>query len=222
MGAIEQIDPIRGGRTVRVRLLLMGAALLWASSTPASALQCVPYAREVSGIDLYGNAWQWWNAASGRYEKGRVPSEGAVMVFPSQGSMRHGHLAVVSKIVSNRLILVDHANWAPIGGEGRGQIAKAVPVLDLSTRNDWSQVKVWYRPIDDYGTTVYRTKGFVYASSVADNRAGRPVIPDHRLSEASMEGLVTVARHAFAGRVAPSPPQIATSDSGKHKDRVFN
>lgn len=206
---------------MRARLLLMGAALLWASSTHAAPLQCVPYAREISGINLRGNAWQWWGAASGRYEKGAVPSEGAVMVFPSQGSMRHGHLAVVSKIVSNRLILVDHANWAPVGSAGRGQIAKSVPVLDLSARNDWSQVKVWYRPIDDYGTTVYRTKGFVYAAPVARGSAGRAVIADHRLSEPSMDGLVTVARHAFARRAA-APPQIAESEGGKHKDRVFN
>ena len=26
--------------------------------------QCVPFAREMSGIEIYGDAWTWWNAAA--------------------------------------------------------------------------------------------------------------------------------------------------------------
>ena len=29
-------------------------------------LQCVPYARQVSGIQIYGDAWTWWDQAEGR------------------------------------------------------------------------------------------------------------------------------------------------------------
>jgi hypothetical protein len=29
-------------------------------------LQCVPYARQVSGIQIYGDAWTWWDQAAGR------------------------------------------------------------------------------------------------------------------------------------------------------------
>ena len=30
-------------------------------------LQCVPYARDVSGIQIYGDAHTWWDQAQGRY-----------------------------------------------------------------------------------------------------------------------------------------------------------
>ena len=30
-------------------------------------LQCVPYARQVSGIRIYGDAHTWWDQAEGRY-----------------------------------------------------------------------------------------------------------------------------------------------------------
>ena len=41
---------------------------------------CVPYARARSGIDLQGDAWQWWDAAaqSGRYDLS-VPALEAVL-----------------------------------------------------------------------------------------------------------------------------------------------
>ena len=30
---------------------------------------------------------------------------------------------------------------------------------------DWSQVKVWYNPIGDLGSTVYPTYGFIYKNA---------------------------------------------------------
>src|SRR4051794_106547 len=33
--------------------------------TQAGGISCVPYARQVSGIMVTGNAWQWWNNAAG-------------------------------------------------------------------------------------------------------------------------------------------------------------
>ncbi|MDA8229855.1 MAG: CHAP domain-containing protein [Magnetospirillum sp.] len=131
---------------------------------PASAIQCVPYAREVSGIHLKGDAWQWWDAAAGVYARGSAPRVGAVLVFSRQGRMSHGHVSVVTKVISNRMVLVDHANWAPARGNGRGKVSHAVPILDVSPHNDWSQVRVWYRPVGQYGNRVYRTEGFVYGS----------------------------------------------------------
>jgi len=44
-------------------------------------LQCVPYAREVSGIQIYGDAWTWWSQAEGRYARGHAPRAGAVVTF---------------------------------------------------------------------------------------------------------------------------------------------
>ena len=58
-------------------------------------LQCVPYAREVTGIDIYGDALTWWEQAAGRYERGREPRVGAVMAFVPNDKMRLGHVAAV-------------------------------------------------------------------------------------------------------------------------------
>ena len=44
-------------------------------------LQCVPYARRVTGVQIYGDAHTWWSQAEGRYAKGSVPKVGAVMAF---------------------------------------------------------------------------------------------------------------------------------------------
>jgi surface antigen len=143
-------------------LLTMIATALSAVSAPAWAIQCVAYARAASAVQLQGDAWQWWPAAEGLYGRGIAPRQGAVLVFARQGSMSHGHLAVAARVIHNRLILVDHANWAPTHGEGRGEVSTHVPVLDVSPANDWSQVRVWHQPADQFGNRVYTTQGFVY------------------------------------------------------------
>ena len=53
-------------------------------------------------------------------------------------ALKKGHVAVVTDIVSKREIRVDQANW-----QNHGEIDHATPVLDVSARNDWSQVRVW-------------------------------------------------------------------------------
>jgi surface antigen len=130
-------------------------------STPAAALQCVPFARDSSGIELYGNAKTWWGQAAGRYDRGTTPKIGAVMAFKPTRRMRIGHVATVSQIVSDREVLVSHANWSLINGR-RGQIERNVRVIDVSTAGDWSQVKVWYAPLRDLGTSTYPLYGFIY------------------------------------------------------------
>lgn len=127
-------------------------------------LQCVPFARMISGIEIFGDAWTWWQKAAGRYAQGFVPKSGAVLVFKPTGIMRDGHVAVVSRVLTDRVIQVTHANWSVIGGS-RGQVEKDVTVVDVSRMGDWSQVKVWYDPARDLGSTVYPTYGFIYQSS---------------------------------------------------------
>jgi hypothetical protein len=39
---------------------------------PNGPLQCVPYARLVSGVAIRGDAWTWWDQAAARYSRGRV------------------------------------------------------------------------------------------------------------------------------------------------------
>jgi|GEM_PF-328088 len=124
-------------------------------------LQCVPYARQVSGIQLRGDAHTWWTQAAGRYERGFTPRVGAVMAFKAHGPMVLGHVAAVSRIVDSRRVLLRHANWSPLGGE-RGQIEDNVLAMDVSPGNDWSEVRVWYGPLGGLGTTHWPIAGFIY------------------------------------------------------------
>src|SRR3990172_347826 len=64
--------------------------------TPARPLQCVPYARQASGIDIRGDAWTWWRSAKGIYRQGQRPAVGAVLVLKRTARLRGGHLAVVT------------------------------------------------------------------------------------------------------------------------------
>jgi surface antigen len=120
-----------------------------------SGLQCVPYAREVSHIQLAGNAYLWWAEAAGRYARGNAPEEGAVLNFRSVGRMPLGHVAVVTAVLDNRTILITQANWV------RGTITNDVTVQDVSPRNDWSLVKVELGDSSQWGSP-YPAYGFIY------------------------------------------------------------
>jgi len=78
-------------------------------------ISCVPYARQVSGIQVVGNAWQWWGNAAGVYSRGDRPEVGSVLNFRANGRMHLGHVAVVTRVVNPREVVIDHANW-PSGG----------------------------------------------------------------------------------------------------------
>lgn len=150
-------------------------------TAPASRafLQCVPYAREVSGIQLRGDAHTWWDQAAGRYQRGFAPRVGAVMAFKPYGPMVLGHVATVSRILDSRRVLLRHANWSPIGGE-RGQIEDNVLAIDVSPRNDWSEVRVWYGPLGGLGTTHWPVAGFIYNNSnTPNNRPSPSVMANH-------------------------------------------
>lgn len=119
-------------------------------------LQCVPFAREHSGIALVGNAATWWNSAAGVYERGARPEAGSVLNFRATSRMRLGHVAVVTKVIDARNVEIDHANWASPGG-----ISRAINVVDVSAQNDWSAVRVELGQSDEFGA-VYPTYGFIY------------------------------------------------------------
>jgi surface antigen len=133
----------------------------------APYLQCVPYAREVSGIRLFGDAHTWWQQAEGRYATGSAPRVGAVMAFRPHRAMQLGHVAAVSRVVDDRTVLLDHANWSPIDGR-RGQIERDVIAVDVSPANDWSAVRVWYHPLGALGKTEWPVEGFIYADRARD------------------------------------------------------
>jgi len=126
--------------------------------------QCVTFARMFSGIQIFGDAHTWWRQAVGRFRTGNRPESGAVLSFKSNGRMQLGHVAVVSEVLTDRVIRITHANW----GGARGKVEENVTVVDVSSGGDWTAVKVWYNPIHDLGTTVYPTNGFIYKEPAID------------------------------------------------------
>jgi surface antigen len=124
-------------------------------------LQCVPYAREKSGIPIRGDAWTWWNQAKGKYQRSGRPAVGAVLVVSKTKKNKYGHLAVVTRIVNDREIIVNHANWL-----NKGKIHLDSPVRDVSPGNDWSAVKFWYTPGNVLGKSAYPVSGFIYPKNV--------------------------------------------------------
>jgi hypothetical protein len=128
-------------------------------ATRSFGISCVPYARRVSGIQVAGNAWQWWENAAGLYARGDKPEIGSVLNFRSNGRMRLGHVAVVTRVVNAREVMVDHANW-PNGGM-LGRISHNVAVVDVSEANNWSAVRVELGRGETFGS-IYPTYGFIY------------------------------------------------------------
>jgi hypothetical protein len=142
---------------------LVAVGLAGAAATPAAAyLQCAPYARAQSGIDIHGNAGTWWGQAAGHYRRGAEPEVGAVLAFQPSRAMPIGHVAVVAAVVDSRHILLNHANWS-----GHGQIERSALAEDTSPNGDWSQVRVWYAPQHSLGLRTNATFGFIYQDAPA-------------------------------------------------------
>lgn len=151
--------------------LVFFCALMTGTPATAKPLQCVPFAREASGIAIRGNAYSWWAQAEGRYARGTTPKVGAVLAFAATPRMRNGHVAMVSRIVGPREVLLTHANWSYRGG-----IERDVRAIDVSAAGDWSQVRVWYGPMRDLGLTAYPAHGFIYAEGTAPADQGERTI----------------------------------------------
>nr|WP_326525251.1 CHAP domain-containing protein [Sphingomonas sp.] len=156
-----------------VRAFAAAAALLFctiaAPKAEARFWQCAPYARLISGVQIFGNAHTWWNQAASKYARGNTPREGAVMSFASSGRMRLGHVAMVSRVVSDREVLLTHANWS-----NRGRVETNVRAIDVSAAGDWSRVRVWYAGNGDLGTSTYPVNGFIYADDAPANTGPLP------------------------------------------------
>jgi surface antigen len=157
-----------------------------------SYLQCVPYAREVSHIELSGDAFLWWAEASGRYARGSTPAQGAVLNFRPIRRMPLGHVAVVTSVIDNRTIMVTQANWI------RGTITNDVTVQDVSANNDWSQVQVQLGDGDKSGSS-YPTYGFIYNQ------------PDNGTVIANSGANAGVATTVQGNEVAEAPRPVSVS-----------
>lgn len=144
-------------------------------------ITCAPFARELSGIALYGDAASWWDQADGRYTRGGQPVLGAALVFRREQRLPSGHVSVVSRILDRRRIEVTEANWVP------GELSTDQLVVDVSERNDWSEVRVWWPPVDQLGSHTYPTYGFI-----------EPGVP---------------VTHEVLARVAPTAARISLSSA---------
>lgn len=123
-------------------------------------VQCVPYARRVSGIALYGDAYSWWEEAASRYQRSDKPIAGAVLVLKRTPHMPSGHVAVVKNIVNARTINVTHSNWGN-SRSSRHIIYDSMRVEDISAANNWSQVRFWNDEKNVMGFP-YAAYGFIY------------------------------------------------------------
>jgi surface antigen len=186
----------------RTRTLLgsLAVAIVVSLAPTAGALadtywQCVPFARLMSGIQIFGDARTWWQQATGKYETGFTPRSGAVLCFKPTQRMRLGHVAVVSQVLTDRIVQITHANWSPIEGS-RGKIEKDVTLVDVSPGGDWSEVKVWYDPSRDLGGSTYPTYGFIY--------------PDAQARRVASSGLNTAENTALA-MAQTAASQMATA-----------
>ena len=126
------------------------------ASLKMPGINCAPFARELSGIALYGDADSWWTNASGRYTRSERPILGSVLVFKRTSRLRSGHVSVVRRRIAPRLVMVSLANWIP------GLVDEDQMVVDVSSSNDWSEVRVWYPPVNQLGNTVYPAHGFIH------------------------------------------------------------
>ena len=151
----------------------LAAAPVQASTILDYVGECVPFAREASGIQIYGDAWTWWYQAKGRYERGHRPEIGSVVVFAKSPQLPLGHVAVVSRIIDPHVVMVTHANWSRIDGK-RGHVERDVTLFDVSDRGDWSEVRVWYRDNDGLGATTYPLDGFIYGERVGKAPDAQP------------------------------------------------
>jgi hypothetical protein len=139
--------------------------------------QCVPFARNHSGVRIFGDAGTWWAQAADRFERDDEPEPGAVIVVRGYHDPKRGHVAVVRKVLDERQITVDHANWL-----NKGEVQLDTPVMDISDGNDWSKVRVWNLPGRHFGGRIYEVLGFirpVEASAFGPQVENFPQVVDH-------------------------------------------
>lgn len=137
--------------------------------TGPTPLECVPYARQVAGVSIRGNAWTWWRSAERHYGRDRRPALGSILVFKRTSRLPYGHVAVVSRVLNGREILAEHANWL-----NRGRIHSNTLVRDVSSGNDWSAVRVWYTPGNTLGKRTYAAYGFIHPHQARALRLRQP------------------------------------------------
>ncbi len=162
-------------------------------------LQCVPFARERSGVAIRGNANTWWNQAAGDFVRVKAPTVGSVIVMQT----RRGHVGVVTKIIDSRHIVIDHSNWL-----SSGQIYLDQPVMDVSAKNDWSKVVVWHPNLNQFGKRALGVSGFIVDAPARGNSTVYASLAD---VPASLAGDIQYAEAVVAPKKAPAAAPAATT-----------
>ena len=150
------------------------------------------FAKQDAGIEISGNARDWWSNAAGIYERGSRPENGSVLSFRANGRMPLGHVAVVSGVTDGRTIVIDQAHW------NSGGITRAIEVKDVSENNDWSAVRVELGHGGGFGS-IYPTHGFIYPR------------PDHGMLQANLT-------HTPMPTLDPAPADLRGAHTPRHTD----
>lgn len=176
-------------------------------------LQCVPYARFISGITLRGDAWTWWDQAAGLFARGNRPEPGAILSFAPTDRMPLGHIAVVTQVLTARKILVEHANW-PNAVVQHGAISRDIQVLDVSDANDWSQVRVQFGEGGPMGS-IYPINGFIYGWSETGVPVAQPRLKlDYALWAPVLPTLRNFAATSYTWALPPAERKKALAAAG--------
>ena len=72
---LASLCAIAAASPAAARMSLPSRAEVEEASRPGlpSYLLCVPYARQLTGIQIFGDAHTWWDQAEGRYARGFKP-----------------------------------------------------------------------------------------------------------------------------------------------------
>ena len=180
----------RAGRHHGYRTLHIRQAAYYGVQT-VHVIQCVAFAKADAGIEISGNARDWWTNAAGVYERGSRPENGSVLSFRPNGRMPLGHVAVVTSVEDSRTIVIDQSHWNSNG------IARDIEVKDASEDNDWSAVRVQLGHSGEFGS-IYPTHGFIYPRA------------DHGVMQANVT-------HAPMPVLDPAPADLRRSYQARHQ-----
>lgn len=157
-----------------MKTMIKSAFLFCLLVANAHAIECVDYIK--SNYPAYasmagsGKAENWWSKAASlpdKFNRTNTPTAGAVLVFPHWSSNSAGHVAYVTKVLSNNEILINHANWNPVTGKVDGGIYTNISVKDASN-GKWTAVKMQYGAKNGvYGNTSYAVFGFISPKAAA-------------------------------------------------------
>lgn len=154
-------------------------------TVPQPRWNCVSYLKHLTGLDVRGDAWRWWGSAKEfGLSRANAPAAGSVLVLKKTKRLPKGHVGMVAEVVSDREIILDHANWG-WSRATRGKVHKAMRVIDVSAKNDWSQLRFMADGAQSFGR-VYPAYGFIVPGGKAikspetapDSKSVRYPMPD--------------------------------------------